>query len=106
VCTEATKLLMATVLHHREIKSMPEESRPSSIADSFRRTASLKVWLSTATVAALYSANNLLSFFLVAQTDPGTLAIAKATVPYLCAVLLRFLGAHLPIQSTPATASE
>lgn len=95
VCTEATKLVLATCLHSREIQSMPEEGRPSGIFDSFRKTASLKVWVATAVVALLYAVNNLLSFFLVAQTDPGTLAIAKATVPYLCAILLRVLGRPL-----------
>lgn len=92
VCTEATKLCLATFLHHRELASMPEESRPAGIIASFRQTATLKVWAATAAVALLYAVNNLLSFYLVAQTDPGTLAIAKATVPYLCALLLRLLG--------------
>merc|ERR1740138_1132529 len=74
---------------------MPEGTRPAGIVASFRQTATLKVWLATATVAVLYAVNNLLSFYLVAQTDPGTLAIAKATVPYLCAILLRVLGRPL-----------
>jgi len=95
VCTEVTKFCLATFLHRREIAAMPEETRPAGIVASFRQTATLKVWLATATVAVLYAVNNLLSFYLVAQTDPGTLAIAKATVPYLCAILLRVLGRPL-----------
>ena len=95
VCTEATKLVLATFLHSREIASMPEETRPAGTLDSFRKTATLKVWIATAVISLLYAVNNLLSYKLVAQTDPGTLAIAKATVPYLCALMLRCLGRPL-----------
>ena len=95
VCTEATKLVLATWLHRHEIRGMPEATRPVGLLDSFRLTATPAVWTATAVIAALYTVNNLLSYYLVAKTDPGTLAIAKATVPYLCAVLLRLLGRPL-----------
>ena len=46
--------------------------------DSFCRTASCRLVFTTCIVSAMYTANNLLSYFCVAQMDPGTLAIAKS----------------------------
>ena len=92
VVTEAVKLCLATALHRREIRLQPAENRPLGFRDSFCRTASCRLVFTTCIVSAMYTANNLLSYFCVAQMDPGTLAIAKSLVPYLTAIVLQLFG--------------
>ena len=92
VITEAVKLCLATALHRREIRLQPATTRPSGLIDSFRRTASRCLVLETCIVSAMYTGNNLLSYYCVAQMDPGTLAIAKSLVPYLTAIVLQLFG--------------
>ena len=92
VVTEAVKLCLATALHRREIRLQPAATRPSGLVEPFRRTASRWLALETCIVSAMYTANNLLSYYCVAQMDPGTLAIAKSLVPYLTAIVLQLFG--------------
>ena len=96
VLTEATKLCLATALHQREIAHWEYAyDRPTNLADSFWRYAKRPVVAATAIISAMYTANNLLSYFCVAQMDPGTVAIAKSLVPYVTAVILRAFGRKL-----------
>ena len=90
VLSESLKLFIATLLHQRELSFV--EGGPINLAESFRRTGSLKLWMASTTISMMYTANNLLSFFAVAKMEPGTLAIAKALVPYLTAVVLLCFG--------------
>ena len=92
VVTEAFKLVIATQLHRRELMAEGEAASRAGIVASFRRTATPSLTVATVTIAAMYTANNLLSYFCVAQMDPGTLSIAKATVPYLTAMVLHLFG--------------
>ena len=92
VVTEAVKLCLATALHKREIRLQPDATRPAGLIDSFRRTASCRLVLATCIVSAMYTGNNLLTYYCVAQMDPGTLAIAKSLVPYLTAIVLQLFG--------------
>ena len=92
VVTEAVKLCLAAALHRREIRLQPAATRPSGLVESFRRTASRWLVLETCIVSAMYTGNNLLSYYCVAQMDPGTLAIAKSLVPYLTAIVLQLFG--------------
>ena len=96
VVTESIKLCLATILHWREIARWEYSSDPpTSLVDSLRRYANVHVVASTAGISALYTANNLLSYFCVAQMDPGTVAIAKSLVPYVTAAILRVVGRKL-----------
>ena len=90
--TELFKLFLATNLHRREIANMSAATRPDGIVDSFRKTATPGLWFAVFVIAAMYTANNLLTFFCLARVDPGTLAIAKALVPYVTAVALQIFG--------------
>ena len=92
VVTEAVKLCLATALHQREIRLQPATTRPSGLVESFRRSASRWLVFETCIVSAMYTGNNLLSYYCVAQMDPGTLAIAKSLVPYLTAIVLQLFG--------------
>ena len=65
--TEALKLGLATQLHRRELMAAGFSSGPNGIAASFRRTATPRLIIATATIAVMYTANNLLSYFCIAQ---------------------------------------
>ena len=82
--TEGCKLCLAIVMYDREqgfenlskIRHMPA-----------------KVVAQTISLSAVYTLNNLLSFTLVHMSTPATVAVAKSTVPYVCAAVsfaLRF----------------
>ena len=90
--TEFFKFLLASYLHRREITQMDVTTRPDGIVDSFCRTSTPGLWLAVFVIAALYTANNLLTFFCLARVDPGTVAIAKALVPYVTAIALQLAG--------------
>lgn len=92
VSTELLKLLMATQLHRVELKREGAPAGLAGLVASFRRTATPSLIASTTTITVMYTANNLLSYFCVAQMDPGTLSIAKALVPYLTAIVLQLFG--------------
>ena len=139
VLTELAKLVLATAIHLSELRvAVVDEddgnevdfrfvtrlccrlmTRPAAaLVESFRQTASARVWAASIVVAALYAVNNLLSYFLVPRTNPASVAIAKAAgargyrpanllvcavltpllwlaVPYLCALFLRAIGLPL-----------
>lgn len=92
VTTEGLKLLLATQLHRRELMAEGAAAGPAGILASFGRTATPALWVATVTISAMYTANNLLSYFCVRKMDPGTLSIAKALVPYLTAMALQLFG--------------
>jgi UDP-sugar transporter A1/2/3 len=97
VMTESLKFVLATALLTRDLRSA-ENAPPTStsvkelLMDSFQRDASWSLIGATTVISGMYSCNNLLSYFCVRKMDPGVLAIAKALVPYLTAVVLQLFG--------------
>ena len=92
VVVEGLKLVLATLLHRGELIAIGAPAGPIGFVASFRRTSTCSLVNATVTISAMYTVNNLLSFFCVRKMDPGTLSIAKSLVPYLTAVVLQFFG--------------
>ncbi|KAJ1632345.1 nucleotide-sugar transporter-domain-containing protein [Pavlovales sp. CCMP2436] len=46
-------------------------------------------------LSILYTINNILTFYVLEEADPGTLSLFKSIAPYLCAMLLRLTGQKL-----------
>ena len=79
--TEICKLFIAFVSHWRHCMKNGEIF--------FADIESLMV-INYFGLSALYTLNNLLSFYCLSIADPGSMALGKSIAPYLCAVLLRF----------------
>ena len=87
--TETCKLGLASGLYVHEQKSVWNVRRIFSMQ--------LKVALQTIVLSAMYTFNNFLSFYAVHFTDPGTLAMGKSMVPYICAFFALCLNLeHIP----------
>lgn len=85
-CTECVKLIIASLSHlhytHRNGTEFFTQLSPSIVFNYLG-------------LAALYTTNNVLTFYVLKLTDPGTLSLFKSVAPYLCAILLRLTGQRL-----------
>ena len=84
VVVEGLKLVLATLLHRGELIAIGAPAGPIGFVASFRRTSTCSLVIATVTISAMYTVNNLLSFFCVRKMDPGTLSYCQVarTVPH------------------------
>lgn len=84
--TELVKLFLALSFHgldvSRDHAELVPEVSPSMVLHYFG-------------LSALYTSNNILTFYVLELADPGTLSLFKSVAPYLCAIFLRFTGQRI-----------
>ena len=84
--TEACKLVLASTLHLRHVRST---------GDALFHNVTPKIVAHYFGLALCYTVNNQLTFYCLQMVDPGTFGLGKSLAPYLVAMMLRFLGTKL-----------
>lgn len=81
--TELSKLALALGLHALS---------GARTAEAWREGVDRRVLLHYVGLSAAYTFNNQMAFYILRVADPGSLALAKSTAPYLVALMLRCSG--------------
>jgi len=81
--TELVKLALAATSHALDVRRT---------GDEWFAGLSVAIMLHYFGLSCLYTTNNILTFFIIQQADPGTLSLFKSIAPYMCAMLLRLAG--------------
>ena len=83
VIVETVKLCISLVLHKHVSKTFKLQR------------VTCREFLSYVGLACMYTSNNIFTFFLLNETDPGTLIAFKSMAPFICAIMLRIIGEHI-----------
>lgn len=83
VIVETVKLCISLVLHKHVSKTFKLQR------------VTCREFLSYVGLACMYTSNNIFTFFLLNETDPGTLIAFKSMAPFICAIMLRMIGEHI-----------
>ena len=84
--TELCKLTLALSLH---------ALGGARTVEAWREGVDRRVMLHYAGLSAAYTFNNQMAFYILRVADPGSLALAKSTAPYLVAMMLRCSGQQI-----------